>query len=190
MSCRRSLGEARSRSMPDWSLGGREQVVCDDNREHERPQAVRSRRPYSVSNPSANAVSVDIAMPQPSAAELPTRDRRRGAHAAERRRRRCEQDRRAAAVGAQELALRAREPARPRGCRRPEVRAGGHHPSATLDGAACDQRARRPVGAGRLSRTRGPLPWSSRASAGFGRSHDRRGAAGTCRSGAGPPVPA
>jgi hypothetical protein len=30
-----------------------------------------ARRPNSVSNPSANAVSVDIAMPQPSAAELP-----------------------------------------------------------------------------------------------------------------------
>ena len=30
-----------------------------------------ARRPNNVSNPSANAVSVDIAIPQPSAAELP-----------------------------------------------------------------------------------------------------------------------
>src|SRR3954469_11946814 len=53
-------------------------------------------------------------------------------HPHERRRRRCEQKRRAAALGAQELAQRALEPARPRGCPRPEVRARGHHPSATL----------------------------------------------------------
>jgi hypothetical protein len=53
-------------------------------------------------------------------------------HPHERRHRRCEQDRRAAALGAQKLAQRALEPARPRSCPRPEVRAGGHHPSVTL----------------------------------------------------------
>jgi hypothetical protein len=44
-------------------------------------------------------------------------------HPHERRRRRCEQDRRAAALDGQELAQRALEPARPSGCLRPEVRA-------------------------------------------------------------------
>jgi hypothetical protein len=105
------------------------------------------------------------------------------------RRRRCEQDRRAAALGAQELAQRALEPARPRGCPRPEVRAGGHiRPPRSRLGR--DRRARRPAGDGRPSRTRGPLAWSSRASAGFGRSRDRRGVAETCRPRAGPRVPA
>jgi hypothetical protein len=53
-----------------------------------------------------------------------------------------------------------------------------------------DQRATRSAGCGRPSRTRGPLAWSSRASAGFVRSHDRRGVAETCRPRAGLPVPA
>jgi hypothetical protein len=59
----------------------------------------------------------------------PRKGRARAPH--ERRRGRCEQDRRAAALAAQELARRALEPARPRGWPRSEFR-GGHHPSAAL----------------------------------------------------------
>jgi hypothetical protein len=44
------------------------------DREHERPQAIRSPPAERVSNPSAMALSVDIAMPQPSALE-PARTR-------------------------------------------------------------------------------------------------------------------
>ena len=49
----------------------REQVVHDHDREHEGPQAVRNAAAEKESSPSAKAVSVDIAIPQPSAAELP-----------------------------------------------------------------------------------------------------------------------
>ena len=43
----------------------RDDVVDDDHREQEGAQAVGLRAPTSASMPSANAVSVDIAAPQP-----------------------------------------------------------------------------------------------------------------------------
>ena len=49
----------------------REDVVDHDQREDERPQPVRNTPPTSASRPRAKAVSVDIAMPQPSADEPP-----------------------------------------------------------------------------------------------------------------------
>jgi len=58
------------------------------------------------------------------------------------------------------------------------------------DGSAAMGRARRPADGGRPSRSRGPLPSSSRSSGGFGRSRHRRGVAETCRPRAGPAVPA
>src|ERR687886_2880906 len=67
-----------------------------------------ARRPTSVSNPSANAVSVDIAMPRPSAAELPTLnvDGHSGAHTADRREQREHEPPALAKVAEVELAPR------------------------------------------------------------------------------------
>jgi hypothetical protein len=73
---------------------------------------------------------------------------------------------------------------------RGEARGDGHHASPHARGLGRDQRARRSAGGGRLSRTRGALAWNSCASAGFGRSRDRRDVAEPCRPRAGPPLPA
>jgi len=71
-------------------------------------------------------------MPQPSAAELPREIAAGGAHAAERRAVVASRTAAPPALGAHELAQRAPDAVRPRGSPRAEVRAGGHHPSATL----------------------------------------------------------
>ena len=49
----------------------RDDVVDDDDREHERAQPVGEARADERQHPSANAVSVDIATPQPCVDECP-----------------------------------------------------------------------------------------------------------------------
>ena len=121
---------------------------------------------------------------------------RRGVHVHphERGHRRGEQYRRAAGLGAQELAQRAPDPARPRGCARQElpgaltltgVRSG---PFATRSRLRRDPRATRSAGGREVVTARVPLAGSSRPPTGFAQSRGRRAVAETCQATAPPLV--
>jgi hypothetical protein len=178
MICTRPLGEKRS--MPDSSAATH---IARASTKYGGP-----RRSVSPSSSTAATANRTAALASTACHSWLVR-RGVDVHADERSRRRREQDRRAAALGAHELRsglLKRRARAVVPGQR--SARAVTSGPPGS--GLGRDRRARRPGGCGRLSRTRGPLAPSSWAPAGFGRSLHRRGVAETCRPRAEPPVPA